>query len=89
MSNSIFFSPKSIAVIGASEKPGVGKTIFTNIADAIAKFQSNIREDWCACVDYSIPAFSMSPKIRQGYVAAKERGVRIRIENLQSKSLDS
>ncbi|HVX02230.1 MAG TPA: 4-hydroxybutyrate--CoA ligase [Nitrososphaera sp.] len=31
-SNSIFFSPKSIAVIGASEKPGVGKTIFTNIA---------------------------------------------------------
>lgn len=32
MSNSIFFSPKSIAVIGASEKPGIGKTIFTNIA---------------------------------------------------------
>lgn len=32
MSNSIFFSPRSIAVIGASEKPGVGKTIFTNIA---------------------------------------------------------
>jgi 4-hydroxybutyryl-CoA synthetase (ADP-forming) len=30
--NSIFFSPKSIAVIGASEKPGIGKTIFTNIA---------------------------------------------------------
>jgi 4-hydroxybutyryl-CoA synthetase (ADP-forming) len=32
MSSSIFFAPKSIAVIGASEKPGVGKTIFTNIA---------------------------------------------------------
>jgi 4-hydroxybutyryl-CoA synthetase (ADP-forming) len=32
MSNSIFFSPKSIAIIGASEKPGVGKTIFNNIA---------------------------------------------------------
>lgn len=32
MSNSIFFSPMSIAVIGASEKPGVGKTIFNNIA---------------------------------------------------------
>ena len=31
MSNSIFFSPKSIAIIGASEKPGVGKTIFYNI----------------------------------------------------------
>jgi 4-hydroxybutyryl-CoA synthetase (ADP-forming) len=32
MSKSIFFSPRSIAVIGASEKPGIGKTIFTNIA---------------------------------------------------------
>ena len=32
MSNSIFFSPSSIAIIGASEKPGVGKTIFDNIA---------------------------------------------------------
>ncbi|HEX7031858.1 MAG TPA: 4-hydroxybutyrate--CoA ligase [Nitrososphaera sp.] len=32
MSNSIFFAPRSIAVIGASEKPGVGKTIFNNIA---------------------------------------------------------
>jgi 4-hydroxybutyrate---CoA ligase (ADP-forming) len=31
MSNSIFFSPESIAIIGASEKPGVGKTIFYNI----------------------------------------------------------
>jgi 4-hydroxybutyrate---CoA ligase (ADP-forming) len=32
MANSIFFSPSSIAIIGASEKPGVGKTIFNNIA---------------------------------------------------------
>lgn len=32
MANSLFFSPKSIAIIGASEKPGVGKTIFYNIA---------------------------------------------------------
>ena len=32
MLNSIFFSPKSIAIIGSSEKPGVGKTIFYNIA---------------------------------------------------------
>ena len=26
-----FFSPTSIAVIGATEKPGVGETIFSNI----------------------------------------------------------
>lgn len=48
------------------------------IAGAIAKFQSNIKKSWCACVDSSIPAFSMSSAIRKGYVAAKERGVTIR-----------
>ena len=30
-SKNIFFNPNSIAVIGASEKPGVGKAIFSNI----------------------------------------------------------
>lgn len=50
----------------------------SSIALAIAGFQSNIKKEWCACVDPSIPAFSMSDKIRQGYVDAKGRGVRIR-----------
>jgi len=31
LQTSPFFSPKSIAVVGASEKPGVGETIFSNI----------------------------------------------------------
>lgn len=55
--------------------------VITGIGDitaAIAKFQSNIKNSWCACVDSSIPAFSMSDAIKQGYVAAKGRGVRIR-----------
>ncbi|MGI0020015.1 MAG: hypothetical protein ACREAY_06060 [Nitrososphaera sp.] len=55
--------------------------LITGIGDitaAIAKFQSNIKKSWCACVDSSIPAFSMSDAIKQGYVAAKERGVKIR-----------
>src|SRR3954471_22862378 len=30
-SKRIFLAPRSIAVIGASEKPGVGKAIFSNI----------------------------------------------------------
>ena len=30
-SKSVFLSPRSIAVIGASEKPGVGRAIFSNI----------------------------------------------------------
>lgn len=60
-----------------------------NIAAAIAKFQSNIRASWCACVDSSIPAFSMSDTIKQGYISAKKRSVQIRYvteitrENLQ------
>ncbi|NOJ29367.1 MAG: acyl-CoA synthetase [Nitrososphaeraceae archaeon] len=29
--SNVFFNPKSIAIIGASEKPGVGKAIFSNI----------------------------------------------------------
>jgi hypothetical protein len=55
--------------------------VITGIGDitaAIAKFQSNIKKSWCACVDSSIPAFSMSGAIKLGYVAAKGRGVRIR-----------
>jgi hypothetical protein len=49
-----------------------------NITKAIAKFQSNIKKSWCACVDSSIPVFSMSEKIKRGYMDAKKRGVRIR-----------
>src|SRR3954468_9538857 len=32
-SKNVFLSPQSIAVIGASEKPGVGKAIFSNIVN--------------------------------------------------------
>jgi hypothetical protein len=59
------------------------------ITGAIAKFQSKIKKSWRACVDSSIPAFSMSGAIRKGYSDAKMRGVRIRYvteitkENLQ------
>jgi hypothetical protein len=49
-----------------------------NITAAIAKFQSGIKKSWCACVDSSIPAFSMSGPIRPGYVSATKRGVKIR-----------
>ena len=59
-----------------------------NIGHTIASFQSNIKKDWCACVDASIPAFSMSNGIKQGYIAAKERGVRIRyITEINLKNL--
>lgn len=59
----------------------MGKTAVVagdKIAGTIAKFQSNIKNSWCACVNSSIPAFSMSAVIKKGYVAAKGRGVKIR-----------
>lgn len=49
-----------------------------SITRTITRFQRNIKKDWCACADPSIPAFSMSGRIKQGYVDAKGRGVRIR-----------
>jgi lipid II:glycine glycyltransferase (peptidoglycan interpeptide bridge formation enzyme) len=49
-----------------------------DISGAIAQFQSNIQNSWCACVDSTIPAFSMSDAIKKGYSEAKKRGVRIR-----------
>ncbi|HEX9678876.1 hypothetical protein [Nitrososphaera sp.] len=48
------------------------------ITAKIAIFQSNIRNSWCACVDSSIPAFSMSDAVKKGYADAKKRGVKIR-----------
>lgn len=48
------------------------------IVATIAKFQSNIKKNWCACVDSSIPAFSMSDAIKKGYIDAMKRNVKIR-----------
>jgi hypothetical protein len=48
------------------------------IIAAIARYQSNIKKRWCACVDSWIPIFSMSKEVRQGYIAAKDRGIKIR-----------
>ena len=31
---------------------------------------------WCACVDHSLPSFSVS-KVKEGYIAAKRRRVKI------------
>lgn len=59
-----------------------------NIVAAISRYQSNIRKTWCACVDAWIPAFSMSEGVRQGYIAAKNRGVQIRyITEINSENL--
>lgn len=46
------------------------------ILDAIEKFQANTKKFWGACVDSSLPAFSVG-KVKQGYIDAKKRGVRI------------
>jgi hypothetical protein len=58
-----------------------GKTIvLTNekeIVEAILEFQKNTKQIWYACVDSTLPSFSVG-KVKEGYVAAKKRGVKIR-----------
>jgi hypothetical protein len=47
------------------------------IQKAIIEFQKNARQIWYACVDSTLPSFSVG-KVKEGYVAAKKRGVKIR-----------
>jgi hypothetical protein len=46
------------------------------IIEAIRKFQAGTTKVWCACVDHSLPSFSVS-KVKEGYLAAKSGRVRI------------
>lgn len=46
------------------------------IVQAIRKFQANTKTFWGACVDSSLPEFSIG-KVKQGYADAKKRGVKI------------
>nr|AFK24848.1 hypothetical protein Josef01_02j05_59 [uncultured archaeon] len=48
----------------------------SEIMEAIRQFQANTRTFWGACVDSSLPEFSVG-KVKQGYIDAKKRGVRI------------
>jgi hypothetical protein len=46
------------------------------IVKAIEQFQANTKTFWGACVDSTLPSFSLG-RVKQGYLKAKERGVRI------------
>jgi hypothetical protein len=46
------------------------------IIEAIERFQAGTKEYWYACVEKSLPAFSVG-KVKQGYLAARARGVKI------------
>jgi len=46
------------------------------IIQAIRQFQAGAEKFWGACVDSNLPAFSVG-KVRQGYLDAKKRGVKI------------
>lgn len=47
------------------------------IVKAIEQFQANTKTFWGACVDSTLPSFSVG-RVKQGYFDAKRRGVRIR-----------
>ena len=44
--------------------------------NAIKRFQANTKTFWGACVDSSLPSFSVG-EVKQGYIDAKNRGVSI------------
>jgi hypothetical protein len=46
------------------------------IVKAIEQFQANTKTFWGACVDSTLPSFSVG-RVKHGYLKAKERGVRI------------
>jgi hypothetical protein len=46
------------------------------IVKAIERFQAGTKTFWGACVDSTLPSFSVG-RVRQGYVEARKRGVRI------------
>lgn len=46
------------------------------IIKTIRRFQANTKKFWCACVDSSLPSFSVR-RVKGGYLSAKKRGVRI------------
>lgn len=46
------------------------------IIETIKSFQSNTKTFWGACVDSSLPSYSIG-KVKQGYIEARKRGVRI------------
>ncbi|MGI0024585.1 MAG: hypothetical protein ACREA4_05505 [Nitrososphaera sp.] len=58
-----------------------GKTIVVTgekeIIESITDFQSNTNRIWRACVDSSLPSYSVN-KVKAGYLDAKKRGVRIK-----------
>ncbi len=49
-----------------------------NVVNAIVTWQYNGEKSWNLCLDSTIPAFSMSSRIKKGYHDAKVRGVKIR-----------
>lgn len=46
------------------------------IIKAIERFQANTKTFWGACVDLTLPMFSVG-RVKQGYLDAKRRGVKI------------
>jgi len=48
------------------------------VVDTILAWQRNSKKSWNLCVDSAVPSFSMSERIKHGYINAKTRGISIR-----------
>ena len=48
------------------------------VIKAIVEWQYNSEKKWDLCLESNVPHFSMSERIRKGYLDARDRGIRIR-----------
>ena len=48
------------------------------VIKAIVEWQYNSEKKWDLCLESNVPYFSMSERIRKGYLDARDRGLRIR-----------
>lgn len=62
-----FPDEKTVAVYGEEQ-----------VVNAIVEWQYKSDKIWNLCLESNVPHFSMSERIRKGYVDAKDRGLRIR-----------
>ena len=49
------------------------------VIKAIVEWQYNSEKKWNLCLESNVPHFSMSERIRKGYLDARDRGLRINI----------
>lgn len=85
--------PAEQRITGIEENRGIEKTEVLygseDTINAIMQFQRRTIKKWDVCVGSTIPSISMEAKLKQGYLDARSRGVKIRyITEITRDNLD-